>query len=142
MCGSRCLPSRTGFLTVFNVGPAGTLNLLYPEADAQNPARQIIANQPLHIIDVELTPPAGRERLFAVWTRQPLSLRLDQLHSLVERKPGDSPASRPYVATRDMKRRPAVGAAVAARGLARSGAGAGSWALRITRDGSMRSRPN
>ncbi len=51
-----------------------------------------------------MTPPAGRERLFAVWTRQPLSLRLDQLHSLVERKNGDSPASRPYVATRDMKR--------------------------------------
>jgi hypothetical protein len=42
--------------------------------------------------------------LFVVWTRQPLSLRLDQLHSLVERKNGDSPASRPYVATRDMKR--------------------------------------
>ena len=51
-----------------------------------------------------MTPPAGRERLFAVWTRQPFSLRLDQLHSLVERKDGDSPASRPYVATRDMKR--------------------------------------
>ena len=51
-----------------------------------------------------MTPPAGRERLFAVWTRQPLPLRLDQLHSLVERKHGDSPASRPYVATRDMKR--------------------------------------
>jgi serine/threonine protein kinase len=96
--------SRQGFLTVFNVGPAGALNLLYPEADTQNPARQIAANQPLHIFDVEMTPPAGRERLFAVWTRQPLALRLDQLHSLVERKEGDSPASRPYVATRDMKR--------------------------------------
>ena len=58
----------------------------------------------MHIVDVEMTPPAGHERLFAVWTRQPLPLRLDQLHSLVERKHGDSPASRPYVATRDMKR--------------------------------------
>jgi len=96
--------SRPGFLTVFNVGPAGALNLLYPEADAQNPARQIAANRPLHIVDVEMTPPAGRERLFAVWTRQPLELRLDQLHSLVESKPGAPPASRPYVATRDMKR--------------------------------------
>ncbi len=96
--------SRPGFLTVFNVGPAGALNLLYPEADAQNPARQIAANESLHIIDVEMTEPAGRERLFAVWTRQPLSLRLDQLHSLVERKNGDPPASRPYRATRDMKR--------------------------------------
>ena len=53
---------------------------------------------------VETTPPAGRERLFAVWSRQPLSLYLDQLHSLVEGREGDSPASRPYVATRDMKR--------------------------------------
>ena len=70
----------------------------------RHPAAPIAANRPLHIVDVEMTPPAGRERLFAVWTRQPLSLRLDQLHSLVERKDGDSPASRPYVATRDMKR--------------------------------------
>ncbi len=96
--------SRQGFLTVFNIGPAGTLNLLYPEADAENPANQIAANQPLHIVDVEMTPPTGRERLFAVWTRHPLALRLDQLHSLLERKEGDSPASRPYVATRDMRR--------------------------------------
>jgi serine/threonine protein kinase len=95
---------RPGFLTVFNVGPIGTLNLLYPDAEAQNSATRIAANQPLHIVDVEMTPPAGRERLFAVWTRQPLALRLDQLHSLVERKNGDSRASRPYVATRDMKR--------------------------------------
>ena len=51
-----------------------------------------------------MTPPAGPAHLFAVWTRQPLSLRLDQLHGLVERKNGDAPTSRPYVATRDMKR--------------------------------------
>jgi serine/threonine protein kinase len=86
--------NRSGFLTVFNVGPTGSLNLLYPEADAQNPARQIAANVPLHILDVEMTPPAGRERLFAVWTRQ----------SLVEPNTGASPVSRPYRATRDMKR--------------------------------------
>jgi serine/threonine protein kinase len=97
---------RPGFLTVFNVGPTGTLNLLYPDGDphctsAQRPTEP---NQPLHIVDVEMTPPAGRERLFAVWSRQPLSLRIDQLHSLVERRNGDSPTSRPYVATRDMKR--------------------------------------
>ena len=97
---------RPGFLTVFNVGPTGTLNLLYPDGDSQHarPPPPIEPNRPLHIIDVEMTPPAGRERLFAVWTRQPLPLRLDQLHSLVERKAGDTPASRPYVATRDMKR--------------------------------------
>jgi len=100
----EAVADRAGYLTVFNVGPAGHLNLLYPEAlsaDAPAPAE---AHQPLNVSDVEMTPPAGRERLFAVWTRQPLSLRLDQLHSLVEPAKGDSPASRPYVATRDMKR--------------------------------------
>jgi hypothetical protein len=97
---------RPGYLTVFNVGPTGTLNLLYPDGGPQHasPPAPIEPNRPLHIVEVEMTPPAGRERLFAVWTRQPLPLRIDQLHSLVERKNGDSPASRPYVATRDMKR--------------------------------------
>jgi hypothetical protein len=100
----EAVADRAGYLTVFNVGPAGHLNLLYPDtlsADAPAPAE---AHRPLSIPDVEMTPPAGRERLFAVWTRQPLSLRLDQLHSLVEPTEGKSPASRPYVATRDMKR--------------------------------------
>ena len=122
---------RPGFLTVFNVGPAGTLNLLYPDGDPQHasPPARIEPNQPLHIVDVEMTPPAGRERLFAVWTRQPLPLRLDQLHSLVERKSGD--VSRLPALRRDPRHetRPAVGAAVAAGGLARGGAGAGSCLL-------------
>ncbi len=100
----EAVADRAGYLTVFNVGPAGHLNLLYPEtlsADLPAPAD---AHRPVNIPDVEMTPPAGRERVFAVWTRQPLSLRLDQLHSLVEPAKGGSPASRPYVATRDMKR--------------------------------------
>ena len=97
---------RPGYLTVFNVGPTGTLNLLYPDGDPQHASLppSIERNRPMRIVEVEMSPPAGRERLFAVWTRQPLPIRLDQLHSLVERKNGDSPASRPYVATRDMKR--------------------------------------
>jgi serine/threonine protein kinase len=95
---------RAGYLTVFNVGPAGHLNLLYPETLAPDAPTPVEANRPLNISDVEMTLPAGPERLFAVWSRQPLSLRLDQLHSLVEPAKGDTPASRPYVATRDMKR--------------------------------------
>ncbi len=103
------LAGRTGFLTVFNVGPTGTLNLLYPDGDPQlaSPPPPIEPNRPLHIVNVEMTPPAGRERLFAVWTSQPLQLRLDQLHSLVERRgrrKEDSPTSQAYIATRDMKR--------------------------------------
>jgi hypothetical protein len=91
---------RPGYLTVFNVGPTGNLNLLYPESDPQptSPPGPIEPNQPLHILDVEMTEPAGHERLFAVWSRQPL--RVEQLAGLAE--PGR--ASTPYRATRDMKR--------------------------------------
>ena len=32
--------NRPGFLTVFNVGPTGNLNLLYPDADAQTPRQR------------------------------------------------------------------------------------------------------
>jgi hypothetical protein len=97
---------RPGYLTVWNVGPTGTLNLLYPDGSPQNPSLQLLieANRPLHVLDVVMTPPSGRERLFAIWSRQPLPLRLDQLHSLVAQREKESPASRPYVATRDMKR--------------------------------------
>jgi serine/threonine protein kinase len=100
----EAVADSAGYLTVFNVGPAGHLNLLNPEIlSAQAPA-PVEAHRPLNIPDVEMTLPAGPERLFAVWSRQPLSLRLDQLHSLVEPTSGATPASRPYVATRDMKR--------------------------------------
>jgi serine/threonine protein kinase len=95
---------RAGYLIVFNVGPEGHLNLLYPETLSAGAPALVEAHRPLDIPDVEMTPPAGRERLFAVWSRQPLSLHLGQLHSLVEPAGGDSPASQPYVATRDMKR--------------------------------------
>jgi hypothetical protein len=84
------LCDQDGYLTVFNIGPAGTLNLLYPEGPSQSlPLR---ARTPLLIADVELTPPAGRERLFAVWSRQPLAQA--QLAGLV----------RPGAVTRDMQR--------------------------------------
>jgi serine/threonine-protein kinase len=97
---------RRGFVTVFNVGPIGTLNLLHPCDDRQHtsPPIAIEPHEPLHIVDVEMLPPAGRERLFAVWSLEPLPLRLEQLQSLVEENGKGSPASRPYVATRDMKR--------------------------------------
>jgi serine/threonine protein kinase len=95
---------RAGYLTVFNVGPAGHLNLLYPETLSADAPAPVEAHRPLNISDIEMTPPVGRERVFAVWSRRLLSLHLDQLHSLVEPAKGESPASRPYVATRDMKR--------------------------------------
>jgi hypothetical protein len=97
---------RAGSLTVFNVGPTGTLNLLYPDGDPQHasPPPPIVPNRPLHIVDVEMTPPVGRERLFGVWSRYPLPIHLDQLRSIAGQAGGFPATSRPYVATRDMKR--------------------------------------
>jgi serine/threonine protein kinase len=90
---------RAGYVTVFNVGPTGNLNRLYP---AEVVPAAVAAGQPLHIVDIELTPPAGRERLFALWTRMPLALRLDEMRNLAER--GEVPVTEPYRATRDMVR--------------------------------------
>ncbi len=89
---------HAGYLTVFNVGPTGHLNVLHPgDASPLSPA-PIGANRPLEILNVEMTPPAGRERLVAVWSREPL--RFEQLAGLGAWGPGSSP----YRATRDMKR--------------------------------------
>jgi hypothetical protein len=91
---------RDGFVTVFNVGPTGHLNLLYPDpATSETQAAPMVANQRLHVLDVALTPPAGDERLFAVWSRIPLSLE-----KLVELTVSDAEVSPSYRATRDVQR--------------------------------------
>jgi serine/threonine protein kinase len=97
--------NRPGYLTVFNVGPMGTLNLLYPDGDPHRASEPhpIEPNRPLHILDIEMTPPAGRERLFAVWTRQPLPLDVGHLWSVAHTAGPVSHASRPYHATRDIR---------------------------------------
>jgi hypothetical protein len=51
--------------------------------------------------DLELTPPAGPERLVALWCRRQPELSLAQLASLVG---GPALVSRPYLATRDVMR--------------------------------------
>ncbi len=63
---------RGGFVTVFNVGPTGTMNLLLPETAGI--AVEIHAGTPLLIADIEMRPPAGKERVYAVWSRVPLAL--------------------------------------------------------------------
>jgi serine/threonine protein kinase len=96
------LADHDGFLTVFNVGPTGNLNLLYPDDLPGDSTTTIQRNMSLHIVDIEMMPPAGRERLFAIWTRRPLPLRLNQLHSLVDRS--ERVGSQRYRASRDMAR--------------------------------------
>ena len=81
---------RPGHLVAFNVGPTGRLNLLLPPAFADGPLSA----------EVELTPPAGRERLVAVWTREPLPLEghgphdatraMGRVKELLARRPGES----------------------------------------------------
>ena len=106
----EAVADRAGYLTVFNVGPAGHLNMLYPDPLSADRPAPVEAHRPLNISDVEMTPPSGRERLFAVWTRQPLSLQIDQLHNLVELRergalpPAIGPTSRPAIASASSSR--------------------------------------
>ena len=51
--------SKEGHLTVFNIGPTGSLNLLYPKGDPQSAGSRSLPSRPLHIFDVELAPPAA-----------------------------------------------------------------------------------
>ncbi len=92
---------RAGFLTVFNVGPTGNLNLLSATDPSCRPVA-VEAGQVVPVLDVELTPPAGRERLLGLWTREPLPLTSDELRAVAEG--GELPVSGPYRATRDMAR--------------------------------------
>ncbi len=91
---------QTGYVTVFNIGPTGDFNLLYPDEPlpAATPPT-IQAGAPLHVIDVEMQPPAGRERLCAVWSRRPLTP--EQAQGIL---PGGTAPSGPYQASRNMVR--------------------------------------
>jgi tRNA A-37 threonylcarbamoyl transferase component Bud32 len=91
---------QAGYVAVFNIGPTGNLHLLHPERAGGLAA--IEPGRPLHVLDIELTPPAGAERIFALWGRSPLPLRLDELAGLATG--GAGPAPGPYRATRDLKR--------------------------------------
>ena len=76
---------RPGFLAVLNVGPSGNVHLLHPE-------QAVHPGEVRHLFDVELIPPTGRERLYAIWTRQ--AATVPQLADLV----------RPGTTLRDMVR--------------------------------------
>jgi hypothetical protein len=89
---------RDGYLTVFNVGPTGHLTLLYPDP-TQVGQPMVPANQSVVIGDVLVTPPAGSERVFAVWSREVLPLSLAEL---ARQAAGEVPVSRAYRATRNL----------------------------------------
>jgi tRNA A-37 threonylcarbamoyl transferase component Bud32 len=90
---------RDGYLTVFNVGPTGDLTLLYPDPTKAGPAA-VPAKHPVVIAEVKVTPPAGSERVFVVWSREELPMPLAEL----ARKAADeAPVSRAYRATRNLE---------------------------------------
>ncbi len=90
------LSSHAGYLSVFNVGPTGNLHLLYPDSGTPG---TIEAARPLPIVDVEMTPPAGHERLFALWSERPLPVEPDRLLQLA----APATQSREYRATRSLE---------------------------------------
>lgn len=83
---------RAGYLAVFNVGPAGNLNLLYPALEfGDSPV--VEAGRAVHIDDLVLSPPSGKERLFAIWSRTPLPVGAREL-AILAKDETDSPAAR------------------------------------------------
>ena len=101
---------RAGFVTVFNVGPTGDLNLLHPETLPHPVGRaevsrgvDVYPGRPLMIPDIVFEPPAGRERVFAVWSAAPLPLTDADLRSFAGGGEGGG-GSRSYRATRNMRR--------------------------------------
>jgi serine/threonine protein kinase len=89
---------RAGYVALFNIGPTGNVHILEPEANSE--PCWLEANRPLEVLQVEVTPPPGCERLVATWSREPLHigklLRLTGQHR--------EQVSAPYQGTRDLQR--------------------------------------
>jgi serine/threonine protein kinase len=83
---------RAGYLAVYNVGPTGNLNLLYPALEFGD-SLLVQAGKAVRIDDLVLYPPSGKERLFAVWSRKPLPIGAREL-AILAKDETDSPASR------------------------------------------------
>ena len=75
--------NQPGYLAVFNIGPTGNLNLLYPVIE-NGDSPTVEAGRAVRIDDLVLEPPAGRERMFAVWSSSPLPMSARELRSLAE----------------------------------------------------------
>jgi serine/threonine protein kinase len=97
----EAIADQAGYLAVLNVGPTGDLNMVYPRdpLTAASPPK-LPAHRQLHLGDVELEPPAGRERLVALWTRGPISIDLGGQTPL---EPNEVSPSEEYRATRTLE---------------------------------------
>jgi serine/threonine protein kinase len=92
---------RPGYLAVFNVGPTGNLHLLYPMLE-HGDLPTVEAGRAVRFDNLVLEPPAGRERLLAVWSSTPLPANARELRCLVEGKGEDG--SRASRSSRDILR--------------------------------------
>jgi hypothetical protein len=93
------LADQPGHLVVFSVGPKGKPTRLYPRTAASGPA-PLTASQPLNVGDVRMAPPAGHERLFAVWSDRPLSDEVEHLRAMSQEP---EPASSGCQTSRNME---------------------------------------
>ena len=93
--------SPRGYLTVFNVGPTGNLNLLYPMVEYGD-SPTVEAGRAVCLGDLVLAAPAGRERMLAVWSSKPLPMSAWELQDLVAGK-GEN-GSRASRSSRDIVR--------------------------------------
>jgi serine/threonine protein kinase len=92
---------RPGYLAVFNVGPTGNLNLLYPVVEYGD-SPTVEAGRPVSFADLVLEPPAGRERMLAVWSSRPLPVGARELRGLADGRGEDG--SRASRSSRDIVR--------------------------------------
>jgi serine/threonine protein kinase len=88
---------RSGYVSLFNIGPTGNLHVLWP---ASGPACWVDAERGIDELRVNVTAPPGRERLVAAWSRQPLPV--GEVLRLAGQRPKE--VSGPYLATRDLER--------------------------------------
>jgi hypothetical protein len=94
---------RAGYLAVFNVGPTGNLNLLYPMAEYGD-APAVEARRAVRFDDLVLDGPEGRERMFAVWSSQELPVSERDLRSLAKTGEPATQGSRASRSSRDIVR--------------------------------------
>ncbi len=90
---------QSGYFALINVGPTGNFNLLEP-SDINTPWPEIAPAETIVICDLVLAPPAGQERILAIWSKTSRPVRQEELESFVGRQTRVMP--RPYYATRDI----------------------------------------
>jgi serine/threonine protein kinase len=94
--------NQEGYLSVWNVGPTGNLSRLHPrQGPSPGQVADVAPARPLRVLHGQLAPPAGRERLIAFWSQQPLDLDLEELCKL---SGAQQATSRSYQASRSIAR--------------------------------------